>query len=65
MSLPVPLRELELDKSAVLSPPVPLRRPLSVKENGSSGSVSLGSNPSLAATPKLFTEHPRVSNAGS
>jgi hypothetical protein len=33
LSLPVPLRELRLDKSVVLSPPVPLCLPVSVKEN--------------------------------
>jgi hypothetical protein len=33
LSLPVPLRELELDKSAVLSFPVPHCTSLSVKEN--------------------------------
>ena len=53
MSLPVSLRELKLDKSAVLSPPVPLCRLLSVKENDSE-SVSLGPNPSPAASLKFF-----------
>src|SRR5215203_2431174 len=33
LSLPVPLRELEPDKSAVLSPPVPPCPPVSLKEN--------------------------------
>ena len=33
LSLPVPLRELKLDESAVLSPCVPPCRPVSLKEN--------------------------------
>jgi hypothetical protein len=33
VSLPVPLRELELDKSAVLPPPIPPCLPVSLKEN--------------------------------
>ena len=62
LSLHVPLREIKPDKSAVLSPPIPRCPPMSLKENGSSGSVNPASNPSPAVSRNLlfFRENAEV-----